>query len=591
MKTRSVFLIAAGLISSSPAAAETIMVEPGGSIQAAVNRASSGDVVVVQPGTYQPFQINRNNITVKSSTPGGAHVVAGGNDQPAISAYGQSGIGVFDFRITSQRGDGIKIGGSPGNMVSNVRVEGNVVESAARDGVKMFQTRNASVIANRIMASGTAGAAGQSGNRNGDGGIDWVQVEDSEMSDNEISSRGWACAMVKGGSRNNRVTNNDMVNCEVNGIDMAAGTTGDAGAANKSGLIAADNTVTGNNIRSGSCAVKLGDKTRNINVDGNSASGRLCDRGSGNGRDAAGASAIERGIGRVGDNVGDTEEQILRAIERGESGALLRMERFLSGRTLTDAANRAINKGTRTITGAIGNTIDDATDMVFQPVEDAVSDFGNAVICGIGGGWVSLLFGINVCASKQLGIQGRQLANQRRMTAALVTNSAADVGEIEWEARSPLGSMDGDLYGDNSADVLNERYHQGLPVEWTFETAAEHTRTIRSQTNLATQEAATVAAMSARAVGNALTVSDNALELSQSAAGQTSAIQAQTQMLRAQIAVDAAKHASDTASSSAALRMEEERRAAEVIAEQKLERFYGPGTLDANAPPRRSVFN
>jgi parallel beta-helix repeat protein len=287
-KTLNAVLLA-GTIFSFPVAAETITVESGSSIQSALDRASFGDVVVVQPGTYQPFEIKTNGVTVKSSRPGGAHVIASRDKQPAISAYGQSGIGVFDFRVTSRGGDGIKVGGSPGNMVNKVRVVGNVVESAALDGVKMFQTREAKVMANQIKASGAAGAAGQGGNRNGDGGIDWVQVDDSEMSDNEISSRGWACAMVKGGSRNNRIANNDMVNCEVNGIDMAAQTTGDAGAANKSGLVAYDNTIEDNEISSGGCGIKLGEKTRNIKIDNVANGGAECIAGNGNGQSAEGA--------------------------------------------------------------------------------------------------------------------------------------------------------------------------------------------------------------------------------------------------------------------------------------------------------------
>ena len=302
MKPKLTALLLAGTIFSFPVEAATITVKPGGSIQDAVNRASSGDVVVVQPGTYQPFEINRNNITVKSSTPGGAHVVTAGNNQPAISAYGQSGVGVLGFRVTSRDGDGIKVGGSPGNMVSNIRVEGNTVESAALDGVKMFQTRDALVIANQIKASGVAGAAGRGGNRNGDGGIDWVQVTNSEMSNNEINSNGWACAMVKGGSGNNLIAGNELNHCAVNGIDMSAPTTGDAGAANKTGLISFDSTVTGNSISSGGCEIKLGDATKNIKTD--STPNQNCSGGSGNGRDAEGTD----GTGGYGDGDNSNEQ-------------------------------------------------------------------------------------------------------------------------------------------------------------------------------------------------------------------------------------------------------------------------------------------
>ena len=285
----------AGLLASTVAGgtplAATISVGNGESIQEAINRAGSGDTVLVAPGTYSPFQITKDGITVKSAVPGGAHVVASGGNQPAIAAYGQNNIAILDFRITSQKGDGMKVGGSPGRMASNIRIEGNIIESSWLDGIKMFQATNTSVENNTINMSGAAGSAGRGANGNGDGGIDWVQVTNSEMIDNTVTSRGWACAMVKGGSGNNEISGNNFRQCEVNGLDMAAGTTGAAAAANKSGMIAYDSTVTDNRIDGGrGCAVKLGDKTRNIKLDGNQVAGANCNSGSGNGQSAQGSS-------------------------------------------------------------------------------------------------------------------------------------------------------------------------------------------------------------------------------------------------------------------------------------------------------------
>ena len=52
MRTLAPALAAALLAAALPAAARTIHVEPGGSIQAAVDRARPGDTVAVAPGTY-----------------------------------------------------------------------------------------------------------------------------------------------------------------------------------------------------------------------------------------------------------------------------------------------------------------------------------------------------------------------------------------------------------------------------------------------------------------------------------------------------------------------------------------------------------
>lgn len=176
------------------------------------------------------------------------------------------------------------------------------------------------------------------------------------------------------------------------------------------------------------------------------------------------------------------------------------------------------------------------------------------------------------------------------MTARLHGNAAAGIGEIEHAARDPLGSIDDALYGAGADGVLEERYQLGMPPDWTFETAPRFTETMRMQTNRATREAAAVHAAAKRGIDEALTLSDEALDLSQGAQGQTQAIQAQTQMMRTLIGVQAAQHASDEAASTAALREDEERRAQEIIAEQKVRRFYGPGSLPDLQTTGRNLF-
>jgi conjugal transfer/entry exclusion protein len=129
-----------------------------------------------------------------------------------------------------------------------------------------------------------------------------------------------------------------------------------------------------------------------------------------------------------------------------------------------------------------------------------------------------------------------------------------------------------------------------MPESWTFENSAEHMAQMRQQTDLATREAARAQAASRSSIDAALQMSDEAMDLSQGDEGQTQAIQAQTQMLRSQIAVAAAQQAADAASATAALRTTEEQRAQDVIANQKIERFYGPGSLDLPPVSGRALF-
>lgn len=269
-------ILLAGTVLAVPASAGTISVSNGGSIQAAINQAGAGDVVLVQPGTYAPFQVTKDNIKVVSAQPGGAHVVA--SSGRAISAYGQSNIEVSNFRISAPNSDGVAIGGSPGNLVRNIKFMGNTVETAGKDGFKFFQVDGLDMQDNTIKMAGALGRAGQGGNGNGDGGIDWVTVNNSRMVGNTVErTNGWACAMVKTGSHGNLIQDNEFRGCEVNGIDMAAGSSGRAGAANTTGKTAFNNRIEGNEISSGSgCAVKFHQTSTNNQVTGNTIRGRTC---------------------------------------------------------------------------------------------------------------------------------------------------------------------------------------------------------------------------------------------------------------------------------------------------------------------------
>lgn len=269
-------ILLAGTILATPTLAGTITVSNGGSIQAAINQAGAGDTVLVQPGTYAPFQVTKDNIKVVSVQPGGAHVVASGGR--AIESYGQSNIEVSNFRISAPKSDGVAIGGSPGKLARNIKFLGNTVDVAGKDGFKFFQVDGLDMQDNTIKMAGALGRAGQGGNGNGDGGIDWVTVNNSRMVGNTVErTNGWACAMIKTGSNGNLIQDNDFSGCEVNGIDMAAGSGGRAGDANTSGKVAFNNRIEGNEISSGTgCAIKFHATSSNNQVTGNTIRGRTC---------------------------------------------------------------------------------------------------------------------------------------------------------------------------------------------------------------------------------------------------------------------------------------------------------------------------
>ena len=78
------------------ASAATIYVEPGNSIQMAVNNAHSGDTIIVKPGTYAgDIEISTANLTIMSSSPYKA-IIKSEND--AFDIY-ESNITIKNFDI------------------------------------------------------------------------------------------------------------------------------------------------------------------------------------------------------------------------------------------------------------------------------------------------------------------------------------------------------------------------------------------------------------------------------------------------------------------------------------------------------------
>ncbi|MDP4227686.1 MAG: NosD domain-containing protein [Bacteroidota bacterium] len=82
------------------ASAATIYVEPGNSIQTAVNNAHSGDTIIVKPGTYTGgIEVSTANLTITSSSPYKAIIKAKNN---AFNIY-ENNVTVKNFDI---RGSG-----------------------------------------------------------------------------------------------------------------------------------------------------------------------------------------------------------------------------------------------------------------------------------------------------------------------------------------------------------------------------------------------------------------------------------------------------------------------------------------------------
>src|SRR5262249_17652668 len=121
-----------------PAAARVIHVSPGGSIQAAVDAASTGDTVAIAPGTYHeagrpcPTEpgnmcavvVDKDGITLVGRGSGAGPVVienAGGQDQ--------------GIAIAKQGADGATCFGDPTQRIQGAHVHGLTVNGFGGDGI------------------------------------------------------------------------------------------------------------------------------------------------------------------------------------------------------------------------------------------------------------------------------------------------------------------------------------------------------------------------------------------------------------------------------------------------------------------------
>jgi conjugal transfer/entry exclusion protein len=141
-------------------------------------------------------------------------------------------------------------------------------------------------------------------------------------------------------------------------------------------------------------------------------------------------SLLERNFDGLASNAADTDDAFWSTVEGGDAAAMRRLNDLVSAGILVRQGNQIINRVTGQVTSTVNRTIGNAVDAVLSPVEDTVSSLGDAIICRIGGGWISALVGINVCAAKQLKIQGRQLEIQRAMNASGTADTTAGISGL-----------------------------------------------------------------------------------------------------------------------------------------------------------------
>lgn len=157
---------------ASPAAAATIVVGPGQSIQAAIDRADPGDVVVVEAGVYrEQLNIYEDNITLRGQNavlkpprqlrpnncadgPGqpsrdGICIFAGVNEQGTIQI---SNVRVSGFSVLNFPGTGILA-----LFGDRVTIEDNRAVDNGEYGIAAFSSQRTTFRTNRVEGSSEAG--------------------------------------------------------------------------------------------------------------------------------------------------------------------------------------------------------------------------------------------------------------------------------------------------------------------------------------------------------------------------------------------------------------------------------------------------
>lgn len=153
---------------AAASAARTIVVHPGESIQAAVDRADSGDTVLIEPGHYrQSVLVAKDNLRIRGSGtgPGGTVITPAATPSGACGTQG-SGICVLDpdqqRTIVGTRVDSLEVRGFPQDGVVGVATRGLIVRNVkalnnGRYGITKFASSGGRFIHNVATGSADAG--------------------------------------------------------------------------------------------------------------------------------------------------------------------------------------------------------------------------------------------------------------------------------------------------------------------------------------------------------------------------------------------------------------------------------------------------
>ncbi|HXF05007.1 MAG TPA: right-handed parallel beta-helix repeat-containing protein, partial [Blastocatellia bacterium] len=199
-----------------PARAETLLVCPEGcafrSIQEALSRASPGDTIFIQAGTYvENLVIAKQGLLLRGEDPGKVVLRAQFSDEPVILVR-ESDVRISSLTITGgARGVQIESRGNNPTL-SNLIVQGNQSEGLFVEGTQAGEARNCLIRANTVgIFVGSRAAFRFTGNRihqNRDG-VEALDAERVELRENVITGNS-GCG-VKADDRSQLLGSNNAV--------------------------------------------------------------------------------------------------------------------------------------------------------------------------------------------------------------------------------------------------------------------------------------------------------------------------------------------------------------------------------------------
>jgi parallel beta-helix repeat protein len=143
---------------ATPVSAATIDVDPGDSIQSAVDAASPGDTIIVHAGEYhQSVVIRTNDITLKGKTGAILDGTPPADTGTSLTGHGitveagASGVTIEGFEIRNY-GSGILVQGASNNSVKK-----NEVSDSGNWGIELDDANDNEVLENKVTGSADVG--------------------------------------------------------------------------------------------------------------------------------------------------------------------------------------------------------------------------------------------------------------------------------------------------------------------------------------------------------------------------------------------------------------------------------------------------